>query len=536
MAAVEFNATNISQTEDSGDDSDQHNCSIYFPYEDYTQIPTVRYIFIVIYCVIIFLSVLGNFMVIWTVVRNKHMHTATNYYIVNLAVSDFLVSLIVMPFKLMEYTVPCEAHVFMSNALCGVTSYILPVFVFSSILTLVAISIERYYAVVHPLNTMRFHSKSRTRKILALVWLIPGIVAIPYTYATRYDFAVESHYGKFSRQTCRDKFEEIDEYMFGVQGTRFRKGYYIFLFATIYLLPLTMITFTCVAIAVCLLRPLKGENDILRRRNSFQRRSYQRREENKRKVAKMVVVVASAFFISWTPFYIVNMVSLFTQFMIQSNFLFTQLAVHLFGFINSCVNPFIYSLMSDRFRKSFKQFFGAMFCYMCFKRFSPRSKRHRGSTTMSTHTHSTLAMDDGELADFHGRHKLRAISDHCRSRSASSLKSHGLVKRPRTNGKIRFTKDDLDLRDNLKCLLQDDLQNFKPRVSSNDHVVISGMDAAADKNSLRPLLAVTPADDCHLSNPSNGAYLGRQTSYSEGNLNEIDTSLDHNFSANDSEK
>jgi len=31
------------------------------------------------------LSLVGNFMVIWTIARNRHMRTATNYYILNLA-------------------------------------------------------------------------------------------------------------------------------------------------------------------------------------------------------------------------------------------------------------------------------------------------------------------------------------------------------------------------------------------------------------------------------------------------------------------
>ncbi|ESP02807.1 hypothetical protein LOTGIDRAFT_110888 [Lottia gigantea] len=118
-----------------GDLSDYHR--------DYTQVAGIRYFIAALYSSIIFLAVTGNSLVIWTVWRNNHMHTVTNYYIVNLAISDLLVSAIVMPLKLLEYTAPCEWHVFNSDALCSVLYYFLPIFVFASVLTLVAISLER---------------------------------------------------------------------------------------------------------------------------------------------------------------------------------------------------------------------------------------------------------------------------------------------------------------------------------------------------------------------------------------------------------
>ena len=126
-----------------GDHLDACSANTY-EYEDFTQTEWVRAGFIVIYVVIIVLSAIGNFMVIWTITRNRHMRTVTNYYILNLAVADFLVALVVMPLKLVEYTAPCQWHVFSRhNALCPMLYYILPVFVFTSVLTLAAISVER---------------------------------------------------------------------------------------------------------------------------------------------------------------------------------------------------------------------------------------------------------------------------------------------------------------------------------------------------------------------------------------------------------
>ena len=114
-----------------------------YPYQDYTQLQWVHALFILSYLLIIFLSVTGNLMVIWTICRNKHMRAVPNYYILNLAFSNFLVSVFVMPLKLLEYTAPCQWHLFNHRFLCSFLYYVLPIFVFASVLTLLAISIER---------------------------------------------------------------------------------------------------------------------------------------------------------------------------------------------------------------------------------------------------------------------------------------------------------------------------------------------------------------------------------------------------------
>lgn len=112
-------------------------------YRDWTQLQWVRGIFISLYSGVIVLAMVGNVMVIWTVWKNKHMRTVTNYYILNLAVSDLLVATFVMPLKLLEYTAPCRWRVFTHDALCSAVYFVLPVFVFVSVFTLMAISLER---------------------------------------------------------------------------------------------------------------------------------------------------------------------------------------------------------------------------------------------------------------------------------------------------------------------------------------------------------------------------------------------------------
>ncbi|XP_042371255.1 cholecystokinin receptor type A-like, partial [Plectropomus leopardus] len=58
---------------------------------------TVR---IVLYSLIFLLSVLGNSLIIAVLVRNRRMRTVTNLFLLSLAVSDLMVSLVCIPFTL----------------------------------------------------------------------------------------------------------------------------------------------------------------------------------------------------------------------------------------------------------------------------------------------------------------------------------------------------------------------------------------------------------------------------------------------------
>lgn len=71
----------------------------------------------------------------------------------------------------------------------------------------------------------------------------------------------------------------------------------------------------------------------------------------------MVTVVALTFLMSWSPFYLVSFISQVQteSFLLRSNFLFTMLSTHLVGFTNSSINPFVYTMLSDKFRSSFKR-------------------------------------------------------------------------------------------------------------------------------------------------------------------------------------
>lgn len=55
---------------------------------------------ICLYTLILFLTVLGNVLVIVTLIQNTKMRTVTNVYLLNLSISDMLLGVFCMPFTL----------------------------------------------------------------------------------------------------------------------------------------------------------------------------------------------------------------------------------------------------------------------------------------------------------------------------------------------------------------------------------------------------------------------------------------------------
>lgn len=78
---------------------------------------SLSYILIVIYIIIFIAAVVGNLLVIFTLVHNKRMRTVTNVFLLNLAVSDLLLAVFCMPFTLIP--------MFLQNFIFGATMCVL---------------------------------------------------------------------------------------------------------------------------------------------------------------------------------------------------------------------------------------------------------------------------------------------------------------------------------------------------------------------------------------------------------------------------
>ncbi|KAJ1520224.1 hypothetical protein ONE63_004434 [Megalurothrips usitatus] len=95
-------------------------------------------------------AVAGNAFVIIAFHRERRLRRRTNYYIVSLAVADLLVGLLGIPFALLASVgLPHDLYA------CLFTVSLLVVLCTISIFCLVAVSVDRYWAILHPLGYSR---------------------------------------------------------------------------------------------------------------------------------------------------------------------------------------------------------------------------------------------------------------------------------------------------------------------------------------------------------------------------------------------
>ncbi|XP_063921752.1 octopamine receptor beta-3R-like [Zophobas morio] len=128
-----------------------------------------------IFGTIIVSAVLGNALVIISVHRHRKLRVITNYYVVSLAMADMLVALCAMTFNAsVELT---GGKWLFGYFMCDVWNSLDVYFSTASILHLCCISVDRYYAIVRPLEYPITMTHRTVSFMLANVWILPALIS-----------------------------------------------------------------------------------------------------------------------------------------------------------------------------------------------------------------------------------------------------------------------------------------------------------------------------------------------------------------------
>lgn len=147
----------------------------------------IKAVKILVYSVIMVVSLIGNSAIITITARNKRARTTINYLIANMAASDLLISTFAVPNKLCEIVFGPRVWLLdgiLGLILCKLVYFFQDISTTVSIHTLVAISIERYRAIVYPFSFAVITTK-RCKFIIPLIWLTAMAMHGVYFYAAR---------------------------------------------------------------------------------------------------------------------------------------------------------------------------------------------------------------------------------------------------------------------------------------------------------------------------------------------------------------
>uniref|UniRef100_A0A3B4B310 G-protein coupled receptors family 1 profile domain-containing protein n=1 Tax=Periophthalmus magnuspinnatus TaxID=409849 RepID=A0A3B4B310_9GOBI len=123
---------------------------------------------------ITFITVFLNLLVIVSIHHFRQLHSCTNLLLLSLAVSDFLVGFLQMPFQIFYY----HGCWYLGDFACALNNFSSFLVVSASVGNMVLISVDRYIAVCEP---MSYHAKvtsGRVKVCICLCWMFSSLHAV----------------------------------------------------------------------------------------------------------------------------------------------------------------------------------------------------------------------------------------------------------------------------------------------------------------------------------------------------------------------
>ncbi|XP_004576957.2 chemerin-like receptor 2 [Ochotona princeps] len=288
--------------------------------EEKVYLGAVHWVSLVFCCIAFVLGVPGNAAVIWFT-GFKWKKTVTTLWFLNLAIADFIFVLFLplyISYVLMSFHWPFGLW------LCKANSFIAQLNMFASVFFLTVISLDRYIHLIHPVVSHRYRTRRNSLVVIICVWFSASLVGGPALY---FRDTIE-----FNNHTiCYNNFHEHDPDIIMMRHhvltwVKFIAGY---------LFPLL----TMSVCYLCLVLKVKKRSVLMSSRHFW-----------------TVLAVVVAFVVCWTPYHLFSIWEL-TIHHNSSSHQVLQAGIPLstgLAFLNSCLNPTLYVLISKKFQTRFR--------------------------------------------------------------------------------------------------------------------------------------------------------------------------------------
>ena len=279
----------------------------------------------VIMAIVLVVGITGNGLLLTIFVRHKEMRTLPNSMLINLPVVDFISLVVNGLLESLRVTTPwqfgwlgCKLFIFVSFLLVAVSTY-----------SVAMISVQRFVAIKQLPSIAWCYQSQKTKYVLiAIVWGIGCILSVPHATIVH-----------IKNETCQDVSSDD--------------------FVPVYTADL--ITFCVVPL---LITAVFSGVTAYRIRNSIRRipgeGTGQEQFKHSRMVSSTVLFALKGLFVvSYAPFFLFN----FLIFVVHINvtkweIIFVNVLVYYLRFVNCCLNPIALFVLSKRYRRYIKRYYG----------------------------------------------------------------------------------------------------------------------------------------------------------------------------------
>lgn len=289
-----------------------------------------------LYSLVFIIGLVGNILVLLVLMQYRRLKSMTSIYLLNLAISDLLF-LFTLPFWI-DYKLK-DDWIF-GEGTCKLLSGLYYTGLYSEILFIILLTVDRYLAIVHAVFALRVRTVIFGIISSIGAWVLALLASIPGFYFSKTQ-------RELSHTTCSLHFPYED-----LKAWKQFQALKLNLLGLVLPLSVMIICYTAI-IQILLKRP----------------------NEKKAKAVRLIFVIMIVFFLFWTPYNLTVLVSafqdsLFTDECRQSKQLDLAMQVtEVIAYTHCCVNPVIYAFVGERFRRYLHQLFHRLVARHLAKRF-----------------------------------------------------------------------------------------------------------------------------------------------------------------------
>ncbi|XP_060553446.1 G-protein coupled receptor 54-like [Ruditapes philippinarum] len=289
---------------------------------------------VLILCVGLF----GNTMVIMVVCRVREMRNPTNYFLFTLSIADFCVLLVCQPVAVMEFY--AKEIWYLGHFMCKLVPLLENGMLHVSILTMIAMTTERFYSIIYPFRNLSNCSETSTVKIIFALWIIAFICTSPFLLITTLEDA--TFYDGTHVKVCRTIVRLLWHKVFIVANN-----------IAFFVIPFFVLIYMYSRI---IKRLMSDRLSIIMSNDISARITLQARKQ----VVRTLILIMILFFVSMCPLRVVTLWQIFTPVSELDNigieaYYNIMWFARCMMYLNSAGNPVIYSLSSTKFKMAFRR-------------------------------------------------------------------------------------------------------------------------------------------------------------------------------------